>query len=472
MASDDLLMASLIRCASLELLGATSPAERDKMEVRRFLNRLLGLPLREQNDLFDLFCATLSGVISAARKDGKYDEGIADLSGASVSLEEPETALWSDPLTGAVMRTALVLVDRGVSWHAACEKLAARLALDGQQQQQQPTTTTTTTSAVAGAIAGRQCVHSNSARVPRSLVRAGSMRRPRDVDEEEEEGEGEGEDEGMSDFIVDDDAEEAEEEEESAARGNEEVGEDEDEEVGEDEGEEAHSEAAAAEEAASEEEAAAAAAAEAAAAAVAPADVELNEVELEEVSDDDEEDDAHPRARGAPATARRKPPPKGADHCTGFHRSRFLQAGERLYVLALPRANRAGLYLLTRPSTGDSPFEEEEVRSPLIASLIRVQGTRLLRRRCEASDGVGWRRMASELPSLNLMPPFPSFSSFLAGPAAQVREDLAGGGAPLPFWGAPIASHCLFNRLQSPLIASHVPLMVSSSGAPGLDKLV
>ena len=130
MASDDLLMTSLIRCASLELLGATSPAERDKMEVRRFLNRLLGLPLREQNDLFDLFCATLSGVISAARKDGKYDEGIADLSGASVSLEEPETALWSDPLTGAVMRTALVLVDRGVSWHAACEKLAARLALD------------------------------------------------------------------------------------------------------------------------------------------------------------------------------------------------------------------------------------------------------------------------------------------------------------------------------------------------------
>ena len=371
MASDDLLMASLIRCASLELLGATSPAERDKMEVRRFLNRLLGLPLREQNDLFDLFCATLSGVISAARKDGKYDEGIADLSGASVSLEEPETALWSDPLTGAVMRTALVLVDRGVSWHAACEKLAARLALDGQQQQQQPTTTTTTTSAVAGAVAGRQCVHSNSARVPRSLVRAGSMRRPRDVDEEEEEGEGEGEDEGMSDFIVDDDAEEAEEEEVSAARGNEEVGEDEDEEVGEDEGEEAHSEAAAAEEAASEEEAAAAAAAEAAAAAVAPADVELNEVELEEVSDDDEEDDAHPRARGAPATARRKPPPKGADHCTGFHRSRFLQAGERLYVLALPRANRAGLYLLTRPSTGDSPFEEE----------VR---------------GVGWRRMASD----------------------------------------------------------------------------
>lgn len=337
-------IASLIRCASLELLGATSPAERDKMEVRRFLNRLLGLPLREQNELFDLFCATLSGVISAARKDGKYDEGIADLSGASVSLEEPETALWADPLTGAVMSTALVMVDRGVSWHAACEKLAARLALDGQQQ---PTTTTTTSSAVAGAIVGGQRTPSSSARVPRSLVRASSTRRPRDEDEDEEEDEGEGEDEGMSDFIVDDDAEE----EESAARGNEEVGEDEEE----------HSEAAAAEEAAAEEEAATAAAAEAAAAAVAPADVELD-VELDEVSDDDD-DDAHPRAGGAqPATARRKLPPKGADHCTGFHRSRFLQAGERLYVLALPRANRAGLYLLTRPSTGDSPFEEEEVR--------------------------------------------------------------------------------------------------------------
>jgi len=193
------------------------------------------------------------------------------------------------------------------------------------------------------------------------------------VDEDEEEDEDEDEDEGMSDFIVDDDAEE----EESAARGSEEAGED----------EERQSE----EEAAAEEEAATAAAAEAAAAAVAPADVELN-VELEEISDDDDDDahdDAQPRAGGAPATARRKPPPKGADHCTGFHRSRFLQAGERLYVLALPRANRAGLYLLTRPSTGDSPFEEEEVRSPLIASLIRAQRTRLSRRRrCDASDGV------------------------------------------------------------------------------------
>jgi hypothetical protein len=193
------------------------------------------------------------------------------------------------------------------------------------------------------------------------------------VDEDEEEDEGEGEDEGMSDFIVDDDAEE----EESVARGSEEAGED----------EEKQSE----EEEAAEEEAATAAAAEAAAAAVAPADVELN-VELEEISDDDDDDahdDAQPRAGSAPVTARRKPPLKGADHCTGFHRSRFLQAGERLYVLALPRANRAGLYLLTRPSTGDSPFEEEEVRSPLIASLIRAQGTRLSRRRrCDASDGV------------------------------------------------------------------------------------
>ena len=36
------------------------------------------------------------------------------------------------------------------------------------------------------------------------------------------------------------------------------------------------------------------------------------------------------------------------------------QAGERLYVLALPRANRRGHFYLTRPSTGLSPFEEEE----------------------------------------------------------------------------------------------------------------
>ena len=33
---------------SLDAIGAKSPADREKLEVKRFLNRLLGLPLQEQ----------------------------------------------------------------------------------------------------------------------------------------------------------------------------------------------------------------------------------------------------------------------------------------------------------------------------------------------------------------------------------------------------------------------------------------
>ena len=78
---------------------------------------MLGLPLHEQSLLFDLFAGTLKHVIESARRDGKYDEGIADLSGASVSLEAPEKVLWRDPLTGATTRQALLRVDRGVSFN-------------------------------------------------------------------------------------------------------------------------------------------------------------------------------------------------------------------------------------------------------------------------------------------------------------------------------------------------------------------
>ena len=311
------------------------------MEVRRFLNRLLGLPLKEQNLLFDIFCATLEAVIGAARKDGKYDEGIADLSGAAVSMEAPESSLWTDPLTGAEMRSAVVSVDRGVSWHAACEKLDARLQADAREK------------AKATAAAARSGgAHGGGGTAP--SAEGAAPRRPRRLaDEEDEEGEEDEEDEGgeggeggamskneddMEDFIVDDDdeEEEAEEEEEAAAEEEDEVHE--------------------------QQEARVGAGAETAAGGGDEGEGEGEEVELEDVSDDEEValPDGSPAADTSKPPPRPPRPPRGAAHFTGFHRSRFLQAGERLYVLAVPRANREGLYLLTRPNTGDSPFEEEE----------------------------------------------------------------------------------------------------------------
>lgn len=47
--------------------------------MRRFLNRLLGLPLGRQNLLFNYFAATLAAEIAAAKAEGRYSEGVSDL---------------------------------------------------------------------------------------------------------------------------------------------------------------------------------------------------------------------------------------------------------------------------------------------------------------------------------------------------------------------------------------------------------
>ena len=57
---------------------------------RRFLNRLLGLPVARQNLLFAYFTATLGAEIRAAKAEGRYFEGVSDLGGSHVSKVEPK----------------------------------------------------------------------------------------------------------------------------------------------------------------------------------------------------------------------------------------------------------------------------------------------------------------------------------------------------------------------------------------------
>lgn len=56
---------------------------------RRFLNRLLGLPVSQQNLLFSYFEKTLVAEIRAAKAEGRYFEGVSDLSGSNIS-ERPQ----------------------------------------------------------------------------------------------------------------------------------------------------------------------------------------------------------------------------------------------------------------------------------------------------------------------------------------------------------------------------------------------
>lgn len=75
----------------------------DLGNVPRFLNRVLSLPVAEQNALFDRFVALFSGAIETAKRQGTFDDGVADLKGAIaireikrelVPTSDPEVKTW------------------------------------------------------------------------------------------------------------------------------------------------------------------------------------------------------------------------------------------------------------------------------------------------------------------------------------------------------------------------------------------
>ena len=48
----------------------------DCTNISRFLNRILGMTVSLQNNLFQYFTDTLSEIIKEAKRSGRWDEGI------------------------------------------------------------------------------------------------------------------------------------------------------------------------------------------------------------------------------------------------------------------------------------------------------------------------------------------------------------------------------------------------------------
>ena len=61
--------------------------EKDFNSIAKFLNRLLGIEVELQNAIFQYFTDTLEAVVKQAKRLGRYDMGIIDLtSGTSVLI--------------------------------------------------------------------------------------------------------------------------------------------------------------------------------------------------------------------------------------------------------------------------------------------------------------------------------------------------------------------------------------------------
>ncbi|KAK9833324.1 hypothetical protein WJX81_006479 [Elliptochloris bilobata] len=105
--------------------GPASAGTKDVGDVRRFLNRLLGLPVARQNLLFSYFAATLAAEVRSAKAEGRFFEGFSDLGGSLYGDALPQLQpLWKDVHNerAVTFRHDLTL-DRGLSFDAALRRL-------------------------------------------------------------------------------------------------------------------------------------------------------------------------------------------------------------------------------------------------------------------------------------------------------------------------------------------------------------
>ena len=77
-------MAQSIDEMDLNGCSGTDSSAGNGTDVKRFLNRLLGLPLRRQNCLFRYFTRILDVLTANAKADGSYDAGVSDVSASSI----------------------------------------------------------------------------------------------------------------------------------------------------------------------------------------------------------------------------------------------------------------------------------------------------------------------------------------------------------------------------------------------------
>lgn len=88
-------------------------------DVKKFLNRLLAIPVHRQQILFAYFQSTMDAEIRAAKAAGLYAEGVSDLPGQTVSKRGDSRLLWTDPRSGLSTVWHEVDVDRGVCFETA-----------------------------------------------------------------------------------------------------------------------------------------------------------------------------------------------------------------------------------------------------------------------------------------------------------------------------------------------------------------
>jgi hypothetical protein len=92
--------------------GAERIRKDDERNVPRFLNRILALPVEEQNALFDYFADLFDQTVRYARATGTFDEGVTDIKALTIRMAKPPVVVHADHVTGAETVLYTLEVDR------------------------------------------------------------------------------------------------------------------------------------------------------------------------------------------------------------------------------------------------------------------------------------------------------------------------------------------------------------------------
>ncbi|KAM3600335.1 uncharacterized protein V6R79_021634 [Siganus canaliculatus] len=95
--------------------------DKDYNNIGKFLNRILGMEVQQQNALFQYFSDTLAAVIQEAKKNGRYDMGILDLGSGDEKVQKVDCRKFLTPgyTTSGHVELFTVSVERGMSWEEA-----------------------------------------------------------------------------------------------------------------------------------------------------------------------------------------------------------------------------------------------------------------------------------------------------------------------------------------------------------------
>ncbi|KAM5194743.1 protein strawberry notch homolog 1 isoform 4-T4 [Mantella aurantiaca] len=103
--------------------------DKDYNNIGKFLNRILGMAVHQQNSLFQYFSDTLNAVIQNAKKNGRYDMGILDLGSGDEKVCKAEVKKFLTPgySTSGHVELYTISVERGMSWEDATKMWAEQI---------------------------------------------------------------------------------------------------------------------------------------------------------------------------------------------------------------------------------------------------------------------------------------------------------------------------------------------------------